>query len=32
MEETRMKALVKSAPGTDGLKLERVSVPKPAGD
>ena len=32
MKETMMRALVKSAPGPDGLKLEQVSVPKPAGD
>lgn len=32
MKETMMRALVKSAPGPEGLKLEQISVPKPAGD
>ena len=32
MKETMMRALVKSAPGPEGLTLERISVPKPAGD
>ncbi|WP_276948243.1 alcohol dehydrogenase catalytic domain-containing protein [Enterocloster lavalensis] len=32
MKETMMRALVKSAPGPEGLTLEQVSVPKPAGD